>query len=789
MSTPNAAEFLKSMPYRFALAKNANGEDVPVFPYVISLLGHLDLDKGIENPEHAMERIRCTVINYLDQVVNEWTRITKKSCPLIIMFGMSEKYPQLIESLIEYQEKHINIRLMGLLPFDKQTYEQSLTTENEKSNFAKICSYFDSSKPENVNRYIWELSEDDLAERRRRELSKMSEGQRKNEMKDSQWRRVNETAALHSHLMIVLWKGRDADYDKSDNSIRWIVLFKIEGYAGNALQEDIDVLTYAAIGPVLHIQTSQEELSKKTNKFLPAYFYCDDDEITYEDESGGRRLLNHDSFPELSEVQWYRKLISFFSGTLFFPKTHSLVCQQGMYNNLYSLGVINLDILKEKKRWQESPREFLQNKSANAMRNVLGPDVKEQRQYIPDPDISVEQLTNHYRMVDHLASKYKVYTRLWTILSITCIALLLFSYLLCSISDEALLRGYGFSAYDYMQSFCVPTPEDSPIAVFNAKWNNHFWSWEFFFVCGIFVGVFWGTVSAIGLLICLLFSWKYAWHYKYHQFRSLADSLEVQIYWRLAGLKQLVSDNFRSHQIPELDWLRIALNGLDVSIPASKPVDNPKHCINVIDKIWVEVKKSEICTLLDKKTIFSYIVKVIPEGVVPRLSWFIERFHIIIKGLFLVAFFGGMFYELRRLDNLVALAGSHNPDNIWSNFLFIRIAINGWIFGYATYVLYKRMSMYAREKRIWQQLRTPFSIADYVLDTMNDVQDFNGKRSKSSEKTKKRAYGQRSMKPIEITDEDISRCQEVLHQLGQEVLAKRADWLLAAKERDLKSPR
>lgn len=56
----------------------------------------------------------------------------------------------------------------------------------------------------------------------------------------------------------------------------------------------------------------------------------------------------------------------------------------------------------------------------------------------------------------------------------------------------------------------------------------------------------------------------------YHYFHALFVGLKVQLYWKLAGIDQDAPGKFNLHQIDEITWIRVALNGLYITLPVDK---------------------------------------------------------------------------------------------------------------------------------------------------------------------------------------------------------------------------
>jgi hypothetical protein len=79
----------------------------------------------------------------------------------------------------------------------------------------------------------------------------------------------------------------------------------------------------------------------------------------------------------------------------------------------------------------------------------------------------------------------------------------------------------------------------------------------------------------------------YAWHRRvdaqrrYLDYRALAEGLRVQFYWRLAGLRDAVADNYLRRQLDELRWIREALRGV-CPAPRTAP---PR--VDLVTRHWV----------------------------------------------------------------------------------------------------------------------------------------------------------------------------------------------------------
>ena len=66
------------------------------------------------------------------------------------------------------------------------------------------------------------------------------------------------------------------------------------------------------------------------------------------------------------------------------------------------------------------------------------------------------------------------------------------------------------------------------------------------------------------------FSKKKDYQNRYLDYRALAEALRVQLFWRLAGLKDSVADHYLAHQVGDMGWVCKALEA--VHLPLAPPV-------------------------------------------------------------------------------------------------------------------------------------------------------------------------------------------------------------------------
>lgn len=770
--------------YRFSLLESANGEQVPVFPYTISILGHLNLNLQ-DGDERSAARIRETLRKYLLQVIRHWERKAGKEFPLILMLNLLGDSGKIMTELaFELQETHPCLRLMALLPMARE-----FMTPEDQRQLDSFYPYFDPKKPENAHRYLRELQLDDLAADVREAVQHLPEVERVRSLRVSQWRRFNEMCAIHSHLMIVLWRGTDDPYE-GDDSLKWIVRLKLDGFSGNTLHSESDLLTYPAIGPVLHILTDTESLENpnEKEKFLPTFYYWDGVEIT-EEKNDQRVLKSHKEFPDLSTFKWLAFLAN-------------ITLHSDIHQNIRTLGIMNRALLQHAPSHTESVREFtaryIKEQYDYSDARVLIPGTQED--FIPDADKPTKQLIHHFRTVDEIAMYFRKITNQVSFLYSISFLIIFWSGSFFTFLSTILFRSHGLASYQLFPFI----PKSNPEGFHNlyAFCWSHFFSPEWFCLTGLWISF----LFMLGGLSCVAYCYVRSLadsHHQYHRFRALAESLRIQIYWRIGGLDTSVPGNFRSHQIETLDWLRIALNSLDVTVLPSHHIADKSLLIRMVDKIWIEV---------DKKFVFKATGTDIPFYAIPklitRLKYSFLKFHESTIARFLRNAAIGVFILLLCSSPIILnyntntlIVDSKTDTNIadFMHTFHYRLMLVKLIYeliagAVIVYWARQRMNITAKKLRMREQLRTPYMLADYLLDTIwNDHHERieREKRQNAAARSSVPSATEKelAMQSLVLNESELRKCQVVLHQLGQEVLAKYADWLLAATERDLKLPR
>lgn len=898
--------FINEPPYCYGWTTTTAGVKVPVFPYVISILGHLNLKKlGVpeDSEVHATQLMKNTLSTYLEQVLIKWQKRhfwqKKIDFPLIILINIADKIGELVTDVVEkLQEKYPFVRLIAVLPLPKNEFINQLKAEGETNEnikaFEKRYNDFQKNENDKYQKCIWELSE--------REMPHIAQ-----QTKLKKWRMFNEFVAQHSHLMIVFWQGEKDNWKEQEDSLTWVVRYKLEGYPGLSRNDQTDLITHPTTGPVLHIKTDSETL-QKTSNYLPVYLYYDRAIITKEENQKRQLIITDPKFWDIEQLRhtWLGKK---FSDIGSYPEIDK---------NIKILKELNYACQNQKVPLKNpSLRSFIEDFVIKKYQNSAKPIDKTS---IPDTDKPTGQLIAHYCILSSLADYHQKKTyRLINSFCAAFLVLLVLNAALIFLNDICIM-GFGINIIHLTHYYVSQWIPNQNLPIGESYWEHFVDSIKQFvpqtmpdtklnalletqslnisrIIISFLIACFFVLLSIISILYCCCLSLRNSWHYKYHQFKTLTDCLKVQIFWRIASMNNRVSANFRSHQIPAIDWILVALNGLNVTIPNSQKIESTKTLkerIRMLDTIWIEDRiqdfnqtftTSDTQYRLDNLSLISKIIACIVTSLVPflivffltdigfhfsfwkisfgfdglsfidsvfwsatitiilwlsffawllikfirkqissRIKWtqncytgfngFLgniyrrikqkkksKRYFLISKReklvhviLILLACFGA-YLEISRLNLIYAAAQCPSFEHLYNPWMAFRLIIQILIAIVAIWWLYNRMSLFTTDRRRIEQLYYPFTMADYSIDTL--LEDDNAVKNINSDKWNNYSswFGivpnQKNPISTNTSDDDnkVKLCQQVLLELGQEVLAKRADWLIAVTDRILQSPK
>ena len=531
-------------------------------------------------------------------------------------------------------------------------------------------------------------------------------------------------------------------------------------------------LTFTAIGPVICIDCDRLH---KDNQKMPHTVKESDHKIT---------VLIKDRYGDTNYNMIYSEKWERPFSINHFPEIKSVVDK---------LGKLNREIFDHSNINTSSVEQFLEDQ-----KNALPSNIQKQ---LPELDeISIphgfDSLVQHFHFTDQIAINYgkqnrsliKNFCWRFAILLVSVATLEFLTTLILKNDKTFSLKQLIYNFFDFYTF---------PINVRICPFAN----WTVFEETLIAILLIPFTVFFLLIIYNIGYSVFFKPHVHYHKFRTLAELLRIQLYWRLAEMDETVPGNFHSHQSCNLDWVRAALNGLDLTL--TLPLENELQINNfdrliinyrLIHKLWIGNELYYFSGLKDNgknnerpniipSTIKNGISKI--KNGISKLPYIhdIMRFIILAIGLCYIA---------------SEPFGSSNSNSFTA--LWIKWGAGVFLSIIACYTLHTKLSLSKYKSLRNEQSLFPFRRA-YLLMGIRLL--YCEKAKKYSEKSKKiidNPYYVNLNKEDEILDKEekiiwlvLSKSNEVIHhflrQLGRISIGKKADWYLCVNERELTIPK
>jgi hypothetical protein len=216
-------------------------------------------------------------------------------------------------------------------------------------------------------------------------------------------------------------------------------------------------------------------------------------------------------------------------------------------------------------------------------------------------------------------------------------------------------------------------------------------------------------------------------------YRSLAEALRVQFYWRVAGIDASVAPHFMRYHLKESEWIRKAIlaGALADDMAGGETLAAPPNGLESAKKNWV----------LDQNRFF--------ERAEAR--------------------------DQRQLGRIRLVS---------------RVAT--WL-GSATAVWYlaKWWNTDATVADEWRQHAVVLTIALFAGGgaALQGYADKRALEAQARRYARMRGIFQSALRLLERWKQDAKRSREILHELGREALEENADWVMLHRDRPLEAPR
>ena len=256
---------------------------------------------------------------------------------------------------------------------------------------------------------------------------------------------------------------------------------------------------------------------------------------------------------------------------------------------------------------------------------------------------------------------------------------------------------------------------------------------------------------------------------RFYLFRAVAEALRVQIYWRIAEMSDCVSGYYRSHQLPETEWLRSAINGLDVLLapPEEKNFKKTRlERLTFVRDVWINGQLSYFQMNLGKadNTNSHPILK--SAGV---CIW-----------LILISALPFIFTWLENLHEYSPLLAELGQVLYGMSLALIPI--------YGLRLFWKRFKKPQSDLARYKQMLFPFDRAILLMKSELEALETEHEHQATSESlaTPNPEEPELETKESEAEEKDhINKLYTILRQLGTEAVSENAAWYLSMGERKL----
>ena len=665
------------------------GTRIPVYPYVVAFTGHRDFAKPGELDGfrgYTEDDVKNQFKNELKRLATSWKEKSKGCAPLILLTGLADGTDQIVaQAALEL--KDLNVKLIAVLPMDRDTFELTLNAKNKQTYRDLLDQAYDiyelPLKPELIG-HEKELKED----------APQAEDYRR-----IQYRYQAEFISLHSHLHFVFWDGISANSKGGGTSET--VMFKLQGNV--TPQENANLLTFSSIGPVVQFLLPRNDEANKKEKLsddlswdkIPVFYWTRDRLRKLGKVQPDRSVMTEDyrlktSVAEFEDVQIVIDKIGELNaqGVEIYQESTTAVKKQDSWDNLFGI--------------ENDPDKTDPETLENARNDV--------KKYL---DEGTNAFVDHYVIADMLASKFQNAT-------------------------FDVIKKYAKATFFFILfSGLLNLPKALPQNSCNLT----------FFLSIILVSCY--IAALVKALHIVFHSNAYKYHYKYHEYRAIAEALRVQIFWRIAAMSGCVSGFYRSHQIFKTEWLRAAVNSLDVLIPSPKAdsSDAQYERIEFVKEKWV------------KKQQDFYTDRIAQRRKSTRLDKYLPRILIVITIIPLIpAFLWNTIHQLLFSNCLESQS---------SFFIYVILISVAFIAAYCKAKSIKAQKDIKKfEAERYEREVFPFDRAELLL-------------------LKNLATAPNEEENINQKEEDIKFKQNILRQLGEETLAGNSDWLLSVTKRSL----
>lgn len=700
-----------------------DGQNVPIWPYVAAVTGHRSFARPGEVeglPGYERETIKKAFQHELEQMARQW----KKACgsvnaPFILLTGLADGADQLTaEAALELPEE-LNVKLAAILPMEKDLFR--LTVSDKKR--------FDSLLERAYVTFALPLL-DDSPEYRSQAAD--VDNPDTEPLRQMQYKELGKFLALHSHVLFALWDGIDV----SENLVggtSTTLHFKLEGNTDKQSQSDI--LTYTSVGPVVQFllprkneENLKEPIAELENPEEIAVFYWSKHDLW---DKKNKRYF----FPSRKQMTEENRC-----------KT-SVSLKPELVDTLMRIGDLNQQSITNLQTIQ---------KGLPQSRKYLFEERNDAEEFC---DAETEALINHYIYADKLAEMFKI--RMEEIVKYFLLGAALFLFLSSLLSSFWEIRQNGWGA-DTAFSFASRGKD---------TWCNMLFSMP------LTTSLYWASIFLFTVFYIRAISKKN--RVRFYRFRAVAEALRVQIFWRIADMNDCVSGYYRTHQLPETEWLRAAINGLDVLMEKPDEMNFQKsraERLAFVHDVWINGQlkffqnrlakglKAKTNTNFEYAWMFIWVILIIAYPFIS--TWLENLYHLCDAPNQSVAAFN---------QSEPALNQSEQATNQGSPCIHLLAECSQVLYGsllvmfpiYGVWLLWVSIKKPQSELNRYKQMLFPYDRAILLLKPELDKENLN---------------------ELLKSEENRRKLHTILRQLGTEAVSENASWYLSLEERKLNMP-
>lgn len=714
MSSQIADNSFASLLYHFT----KHNDGVPVYPYITAITGHRSFAQPGQSdriPGFSEKDIKEAFKSELQPMAQRWRESCNGTAPFIFMTGMADGADQIAAEAALELPPELNIKIVAVLPMEEDLFVNTL---DDKERFYRLMQSVSF-------KFVMPLTAGNIGHESELALICNETEFRRQE----QYISLSRFLAVHSHVLFAFWDGIPSVQLKGGTADT--VFFKLNGntetQTPSETQKQGDLLTFSSVGPVVHLlipRNNQDNLdyplaSDLDMSSIPTFF------LTRKvlREKCSHDVSSPDNFQNFNRMFLNSQLRS-ASPVADKPEIKTILEKIGRMNADSVSSFKNASFISKCKSAYESFFNLPQSDSENDAPKLFCNDFESLNKF---EDASVRTLAEHYAVADQMAMKFQKKTS--KMLYCYSIIFCLFCFASSFLTTLWSIRTFGWG--------------DAQESCYNFIWNSGTEPSRFEFFCLPKASLFY-IASALALMGIYFYARKQQYHYRYHRFRALAEALRVQIYWRIAGMKECVSDYYRSHQIQETEWIRAAINSLDVFLDSPKASGfgaSQDERIRFTIKNWVEGQRNYFADKTNKK-------KEEQKGIV---AFFTHSYMLFILAI--------IFFCLPLKGDFIKLLYSFDETKPVDCCLHIFV-ITGLLLTIVTVItilcsMHLKFKRSKAEAKRFEQILFPFDRATLLLNANRPVEEQ----------------------------------QLILRQLGTEAISENVSWLLTVGEQDLNLPR